>query len=132
MTKAKITVKIDALIGENRIYDAKGYLPHFTIALSEVIESIKNLEIAHDHEVPLKNKIDIHNLSKLFNEMMKGFNQFNPYILQPIISELESCLLKDQLKPIVRYIEKFEFNQAKVELINLSNKLGIILKENGE
>ncbi|MBF0235715.1 MAG: Hpt domain-containing protein, partial [Desulfamplus sp.] len=131
-TVYSVLKNIDAALREGLVNNARDDLPYLSTVISEAIESIKCLEIKQTHEKPLENNADTTDLPKIFSEMINGLDQFNPYVLQPIISKLEFYLTNEQLNPIIQCIDKFEFNQAKAKMIDLSKKMGIVLEEHYE
>jgi hypothetical protein len=61
--------------------------------------------------------------------MLAAFDQFSPYVIEPFLSELKEYLSHDQLTPIVKHMEKFDFDGAKQETVKLANTLNINLEE---
>ena len=100
--------------------------------MTVVVDSIKKLELVQNNKKMPKKEMHPSHLTSIFNEMLAAYDQFNPYILQPFIEQLEDYFSKDKLTPISRNLERFEFGRAKEETIKLAKTLNLDLeKKNG-
>jgi len=61
--------------------------------------------------------------------MLAALDQFNPYAIEPFLSELKEYLSQDQLSPIVNHMEQFDFDGTKQETFKLAKTLRIDLED---
>ncbi len=125
---ANVVIHISDAIKKKRIGDAKDRLPALAAALNSAVASIGQLKAEQDVQEMPKKEMDVPRLKELFAEMLAAFDQFSPYAIQPFLSELEKYLLQDQLYPIVKHVERFDFDEAKRETVNLTSSLNIDLE----
>jgi len=125
---ADAAIDIDAALREKRIDDVKGKLPVLAAALNTAVDSIRQLETVEAVEEMPKKEMDVPHLKKLFIEMLAAFDQFSPYAIEPFLSELKEYLSQDQLSPIVKHMERFDFDGAKQETVKLAKILKIDLE----
>jgi HPt (histidine-containing phosphotransfer) domain-containing protein len=121
--------EIDTLLREKRVDVIKDRLSKLAVALNRAVESIRQVASVQTSKKVPKKELDIPHLTTLLVEMMSTFDQFNPYSIEPILSELNGYLSRDQLNPIVEHIERFDFDGAKRETLNLAKILKIDLEE---
>jgi len=124
---ADAAIHIDAALREKRIDDVKEQVSTLAGALDTAIVSIRLLEGVQAVEEMPKKKMDVAHLKELFIKMLAAFDQFSPYAIEPFLSELKAYLSQDQLNPIVKHVERFDFDGAKQATVNLSKTLQIDL-----
>jgi len=129
---AEIIILIDAAIRDRRPGDVKDQLPILSNALNRVINSIQQLEAVSGIEDKSKKEIDKAHLKKLFSEMTAAFDQYNPNLIDPFLSELKTYFTQTQLAPIVESMERFDFDDAKYKTIKFAKTLQIDLKNNAD
>ena len=125
---ADAITNIDVTLREKRIDDVKEQLFTLAAALNRALDSIRQLEVVQDIEEMLKKEMDIAHLKELLIKMLAAFDQFNPYAIEPFLSEMKTYLSKDQLNPIVKHMERFDFDGAKQETVKLAKTLQIDLE----
>jgi HPt (histidine-containing phosphotransfer) domain-containing protein len=124
---ADAAVNIDAALREKRIGEVKGQLSTLTEVLKTAVDAIRQLEAMHAVEETPKKEIEVAHLKALFIDMIAAFDQFSPDVIEPFLSELKEYLSQDQLNPIVKHMERFDFDGAKQETVNLTKTLKIDL-----
>ncbi len=118
---------ISIALRENRIDDVKGYLSTLTVSLKSAINAIGQLETGNTpQDAPIK-ELNVPHTTELFIKMLTAFNELNPYIIEPFLSELNTYLSQEQLNPIVDCIEQFDFEGAQQETIKLTEILKLDL-----
>ncbi|MFC1857463.1 transporter substrate-binding domain-containing protein [Thermodesulfobacteriota bacterium] len=122
---ADAAVNIDTALRENRIDDVKDHLSILAAALNKAVDSIRQLETVQDVEEMPKKEMDVPYLKALFIKMLAAFDEFNPNVIEPFLSELKEYLSQDQLSPIVKHMERFDFDGAKQETVTLAKSLKI-------
>jgi len=105
------TIDLARLIKQYRFKEAKMLLDSMTEQLSKT---------AHTKDMP--------DLKEIFIKLIASFNEFNPDVVRPFLSQLKTYISQDKLSPIKNQIERFDFDGAKQEAINLAEILKIDLK----
>ncbi len=121
---------IDTGLKENRIEDVKNQLVALATVLNRAVDSIRQLETVQDVEETQKKETDVAHLKALFIKMLAAFNRFDPNAVEPYLSELKEYLSLDQLSPIEKHLERFDFDKAKRETLRLAKTLQIELEGN--
>jgi len=124
---ADVATRIDALIKEKRIEDVKEHIVALDSAMGKVVASIRQLETVDIETEAPKKELNIPHLKELFVEMLAAFDQYSPYAIEPYLSELRQYLSQDDLKPIISYMDRFDFDGAKQQTAGLAGKLHIDL-----
>ena len=124
---ADAAINIDVALREKRIDDVKDQLSILASALNTAVASIGQLEAVEAVEEMPKKEMDMPHLTALFIEMLATFDQFSPYAIEPFLSDLKEYLSQDQLNPIVKHMERFDFDGAKQETVKLAKTLKIDL-----
>jgi len=110
---ADVTINIDVALREKSIDDVKDQLSTLAAALNTAVDSIRQLEAVQDvKEIP-KKEMDVPYLTALFIKMLAAFDHYSPDVIEPVLSELKEYLSQDQLNPIVKHMERFDFDGAK-------------------
>ncbi len=91
---------------------------------SDSLDMVSQSKAAHyKWETPEKKEVS--QLKILFKNMLMAFDQFNPYDLKPFLSELINYVPPNQLDPIIGYLKRFDFENAKRATVKLAKNLKI-------
>jgi len=122
-----ITEELYILLNKKQIEKAKQLITPLKEALIQVTSAIDKLGIGGKNEKKTKKEMDINHVSKLFKDMLNKFEEYNPSVVEPIISELDEYLPDEQLEAIKTEISRFDISAAKDEALKLAEQLKINL-----
>ena len=120
-----IVTKISVALKDNRIESARGMISPLDRAIESLVKSLRQIENRCLKVSKPKDKGDITKLSNLFQNMLKAFEEFNPDSVEPYLNEIKNILPDQQISPILKAIERFDFDGAKEEMLKLAMNLGI-------
>jgi hypothetical protein len=84
-------------------------------------------ETAAQPEKPRK-AMDPSRVSHLLTGLVLAFEQFNPDAVEPYLAELASYLSEEQLTPITKRVDAFDFTGAKAQTLKLAEVLNIAVE----
>ena len=124
----EVSSKISDALKKKNMKHARGMINQLAKAIDLVVESVRKLEdIGQSEEKPSK-KLDLSRVLELFKEMLEAFGQFNPDIVEPHLNELRAYISEQQIAPIAKRVDEFQFIEAEKETIKLAKELGIDLE----
>jgi len=94
-------------------------------ALKAAVDVIQQFDIQTAKDEIPKKLMDLSELERIFTCILAGFDQFNPDEAECLLPELQNYLTQDQIKPIQKYIDRFDFDCAREETLKLMKELGI-------
>ena len=124
----EVITSIDAAIKDGVIDNVKDRLSTFSDALNSVINSIRQWESIEDKEEKPKKEMDVAHLKALFIKMQRAFGQYDPNLIEPFLHELETYFSQEQLSPIMRCMERFDFDGANQETVKFAQTIQIDLE----
>ena len=67
-------------------------------------------------------------LEKLFREILASFEKYNPEASEPLLEQLGRSLSPQQIEPIQRHLDSFNFDKASEETVKLAHDIGIFIE----
>ncbi|MEA1968040.1 MAG: response regulator, partial [Thermodesulfobacteriota bacterium] len=123
---ADIAETINLMLEQKNVSNAQKQLFLLENALIAAIGSIQQLEKTEDEDIEENLKHFNSTLIKgVIKKALKALSQYDPEAVAPLIKELKKYISPDQLKPIIRYTDDLDFDNAKNEFMKLSEKLQI-------
>lgn len=120
-----ISESLDASIRQNRIEETESLVESLTTALDITMASIRRLEAEVETRECKTNNPDPAALRELFHGMLASFGQYNPCMIEPFIEKLGETVSPEQLEPIARRVDRFDFKGARTETIKLAHCLDV-------
>ena len=120
--------RINNTLREKGMDDVMAQIPDLAAALDTAVDAIRQLNGLQKVEKVPKKEMDMPHLTTLFIEMLSAFDQYSPGVIGPFLVELGAYFSQEQLSPIERYMEQFDFDGAKQETINLAKRVQIDLE----
>lgn len=126
---AEIAGRIEKRLRQNRLDDARGLLPDLKKTLETVIMSIERIKPQQAPSEPIEKEFDRASVKKLFYETLSAFEQFSPYAVEPILSQLGDHIGKHRLVSIAKPMNEFNFDEAKRQTLKLAQRLDLNLED---
>ena len=120
-----VAKKIDSMLKMNRIERAKKQLDLLEYVVKIAIQSINKIDYQVSKVMHLKKEFNLNDVENIFNKIMKSFDSFNPKVIKPFVDDLSQYLSDNQIKPINNYLDQFEMDNAKKEIVLLAKRLSI-------
>ncbi|QTA79441.1 Two component system response regulator/histidine kinase [Desulfonema limicola] len=121
----RIASELNAGIMEKPIDDLIPVTESLAAALKTVIfylrQIAENAGQTADRGI-VKQASDVSVPKNLFRKLLTSFEEYNPKAAEPILEELSRFLSSQQLEPIRRELERFDFDKAREETSNLAKK----------
>ncbi|MDM8554480.1 ABC transporter substrate-binding protein [Desulfococcaceae bacterium HSG7] len=126
-----ISEALDTGVRQNRDGGTEPLIESLANALSIAITSIRQLDIETEAETTEyeKETMDLSVLRELFRGMLASFDKYNPKAVEPFVEELNRFFEPRKVDPIKRRAERFDFNDAKNEMVKLALAVGIAEEE---
>ncbi len=104
-------------------------LPSLCFAMSETIDSISDLR-ERKVEIEKPKKVwDQAQVTQLFNNILDALDKYSPYEVEPFLKELKKTISHQQLKPLEKCLDEFNFDEAKDKARKLAQNLGLSLQK---
>ncbi|WP_300673882.1 GAF domain-containing protein [Desulfoluna sp.] len=125
-----VVEEMNVQIREGRFAEAQGRLGALAEALAIVEASIEGASIKGAGAFNLRveaptEPLDFPVLTRLFGDLCLALEQYSPQAVEPSLSELQRYLTAPQLAPVIKELERFDFDAAGVKVMALAESLGI-------
>ena len=121
----KASMETDAAIQKNQKDEIEKHLKSLKSAMKIVNKSIQKINIKDDKKDTKKKDLNIKELSQIFKEMIVAFEEHNPDFITPYLKKLENYLQPEQLAPLRKQLNLYDFIEAKAEAMKLANVLSL-------
>ncbi|KPA12408.1 protein containing Signal transduction response regulator, receiver region, partial [Candidatus Magnetomorum sp. HK-1] len=118
-------LETDSAIQKKQDDEVKRHLKSLRSAMDIAVKSIQTLDTIKESKEKPKKDIDVNYLNKVFKEMSESFEEYNPDSVSPFLEELEKYLQPEQLDPIKKQLNLYDFMEAKAETLKLAQTLGL-------
>lgn len=126
---AKIAGRIEKRLRQNRLDDARALLPGLQNTLETASMSIERIKRQQAPSEPIEKAFDRPSVKRLFHETLAALEQFSPYAVNPVLSQLGDHIGKHCLVSIANHINEFNFDEAKRQTLKLAQRLDLNLED---
>ena len=124
----KLSAQIEKAARNKRIEMIEEKVHLFDVAFREVCSSIYKLKKIGGRRMKKEKDLSLGELKILLSRMFSAFKKYNPYVLEPYLTELKQSISDSELETIEEYVKKFDFDSAKEATLRLAKTLGINLE----
>ncbi len=124
---ARLATEIDADLKSGNREAARSKLSKLHQTLTLTATAIDDLIPAEQASTAPRKTFDADVVSGLLADLLSALDEFNPYIVEPILTRLSGYLPKEDLAAIQNAVEAFDFTHAKAHTHDLAAKLGSTL-----
>ena len=125
---ANLATQIDAELKNGGYERAKAHLQALRPILQTVTEAIERLQLSTDKpEAPVK-AFDSSRVKTLLHELVAALDELNPEATEPVLGLLAEYISSEDLTPIKKQIDVFDFDAAKAEVENLATTLQLSIE----
>ncbi len=125
----RIASDLNADVMEKQTDELIPILESLTNALNAAVDFIRQMEASdrgHNAENgTVKQVLDVPALKELFRELLVSFEKYNPEAAEPLLDQLGRFLSPQQIDPILRHLDRFDFDKAGAETVKLAQDIGI-------
>ncbi|QWR77887.1 ATP-binding protein [Candidatus Magnetomonas plexicatena] len=119
-------MKIDDLLKDGKIDNAKECLKDLEQTLSDAANYVKTMELQKTDTEQEIRELSKEELKEVFTKILTAYDQYNPDEAEPLIKTLKGGLLHtDMVVSIEKSIEELDFGRAKEQTIKLMESLEI-------
>ncbi len=129
----RIASQLNAEIREKPADELMPMIASLADALSASVHFIRQIETENTGqrtgEGTEKQVLDASAVRELLRQLIESFGKFNPEAVEPVLERLGRVLSLQQIEPIQRQLERFEFDKAEEETVKLAAELNIEISE---
>jgi PAS domain S-box-containing protein len=125
---ASLAGEFDENLRSGKLEEVKAKLGELSQALKEAQAAIHKIPLpSDDSSIPMLD-FDKQKVKGLMIQLSSTLAELNPDSVEPVLNKLSEYLAKDDLSPIRREVDAFDFDEATVKTRTLANKLGLNLE----
>lgn len=118
--------EIDALLKRGKRTQVHQYLLELDQALQELHQAMLQLDLPTDEEDELR-EMDVSVVGQELIGLLGALDELNPEVTEPHLEQLQHYIRGDKLSTLRHSIERFDFEEAKIQLRRLAATLDITL-----